>query len=186
MRQYACQVFGSGVLGSGSSFVRPDGKDGSQSIHGVGHVWRVGVHARELAEALRLPPWEREALRLAALWHDIGRTCDGRDDFHGAKSAGKVVGLGLHRGVRTTTLAVALFAVTYHSAPDPVGEEAVEGEDDPDATLRVFRLLKDADGLDRLRLGEHKLDVRQLRHAESRHRVARARELLRGHCPSHG
>lgn len=173
----------SDLLPDAAWFVRPDGKDGASGIHGVGHVWRVGVHARELAEALRLPPLEREALRLAALWHDIGRTCDGRDDLHGAKSAGKVAGLGLHRGVDARTLAVALFAVTYHSAPDRVGEDAAEGEDDPDATLRVFRVLKDADGLDRLRLGEHKLDVRQLRHAEARRRVARAWELLRSPGP---
>lgn len=165
-------------------YMRPDGEDGSATIHGVAHAWRVGVHARELAAALRLPPWEREALRLAALWHDIGRDSDGRDYFHGGKSAGKVVGLGLHLGVEPVTLEVALLAVTFHSADDRWGEEAAEGASEPESALRVFRVLKDADALDRVRLGAKSLNTEMLRFAQSKRRVERAWELLRSPCPS--
>ena len=47
---------------------------------------------------------------------------------------------------------------------------------DPEAALRVFRVLKDADALDRVRLGD--LDVSYLRFPESVQRVDRAWELL--------
>lgn len=50
---------------------------------------------------------------------------------------------------------------------------------DPTRALRVFRNLKDADALDRVRLGEDDLDTKQLRFRQSRHRVERAWVLLR-------
>jgi len=46
-----------------------------------------------------------------------------------------------------------------------------------ESALRVFRLLKDADALDRVRLGD--LDVNYLRFPVSHARVDRAWELLR-------
>ena len=157
-------------------FRRPDGRDGSRGIHGVGHTVRVMVHATELGEALRVAAWELQALERAALWHDIGRTNDGGDYYHGAKSAGKVVGLGLHANVPPHVLEAALYAVTHHSGDEGHGERAAARLSDPDAALRIFRILKDADGLDRVRLGD--LDVNQLRHPVSRMRVGRAEELL--------
>ncbi|TLM94747.1 MAG: HD domain-containing protein, partial [Actinobacteria bacterium] len=56
-----------------SWFVRPDGSNGATGIHGTGHVRRVGIHAAAIAEALDFSQLECEALRFAALWHDIGR-----------------------------------------------------------------------------------------------------------------
>jgi hypothetical protein len=163
-----------------SWFLRPDGDDGSNGIHGVGHTTRVLIHALELAQDLDIPPWEREVLSLAALWHDIGRTDDGADYYHGAKSAGKVVGLGLHRGLDQLTVETALHAVTHHSGSEQHAERGVHWLSAPESALRVFRLLKDADGLDRVRLGERgDLDVRCLRHDVSKRRVERAWELLR-------
>ncbi|MBK9518151.1 MAG: hypothetical protein IPO09_12540 [Anaeromyxobacter sp.] len=159
-------------------FIRPDGEDGSATIHGVGHVTRVTVHAVELATQLGLAGWQVEAARLAGLWHDIGREHDGGDYFHGGRSAGKAVGLGLHLGVEPRTLEVALFAVTYHAVEDHWGEEASELTSDPAATLAVYRVLKDADALDRVRFGRHRLDVRQLRHPEARVRIERAVQLV--------
>lgn len=73
-------------------------------------------------------------------------------------------------------LAVALHAVTHHSGSEEHGERSARDLGDPDAALRVFRILKDADGLDRVRLGN--LDVSYLRFPLSRLRVARAEALL--------
>jgi exopolyphosphatase/pppGpp-phosphohydrolase len=129
-----------------------------------------------IAEGENFAPWEREALALAALWHDIGRDQDDVDYYHGAKSAGKVVGLGLHRGVDSQLREIALFVVTHHSGSETHAESAASHVFDPSAALRVFRILKDADGLDRVRLGD--LDPRYLRLEVSRHRVKYAHELL--------
>lgn len=158
-------------------FVRPNGIDGSHGIHGIPHALRVWVHADALAADLDLPAWEREAVCLAAIWHDIGRTDDGTDYYHGAKSAGKVVGLGLHEGVDPIVLETALYAVTHHSGSEEHGEQGAVWTSDPVASLRVFRVLKDADALDRVRLGD--LDDSYLRYAPSCLRVDRAYELLR-------
>jgi hypothetical protein len=144
------------------------------------HTRRVMIHAEEIATALGAEPRVREAAVLAALWHDIGRTDDGGDYYHGAKSAGKVVGLGLHRGLPPPVVELALLAVTHHSGGEEYGVRAAEEfPDDPDAALLVFRILKDADGLDRVRLGD--LDVTRLRLPGSDRRVDRAEDLLRLH-----
>jgi hypothetical protein len=134
-------------------------------------------HAAEIADALGVAAWERETVVLAALWHDIGRTHDGGDYYHGAKSAGKVVGLGLHRGLERVHVDLALYAVTHHSGDEAHGERAAGWFDDAEAALRIFRILKDADGLDRVRL--HDLDPSMLRLPGSADRVRRAEELLR-------
>ena len=101
-------------------FIRPHGEDGSGGIHGLMHTRRVMIHAVEIAEALRVERWIREVVVRAALWHDIGRTDDGRDYYHGAKSAGKVVGLGLHRDLPPSIASLALLVVTHHSGGEDV------------------------------------------------------------------
>jgi hypothetical protein len=159
-------------------FIRPDGHDGSHTIHGVAHTARVHTHATEIAEALDLHEWEREALHYAALWHDIGRTGDGVDPTHGALSAAKVCELDLDEGVRPRIVRLAIFAVTYHSTHDDYAHAAVEGAEDAEACLRVFNVLKDADGLDRVRLGDGDLDPSFLRFPVSKTRIDRAWELL--------
>ncbi|MHB1018101.1 MAG: HD domain-containing protein [Coriobacteriia bacterium] len=161
-----------------SWFDRPDGSSGAHGIHGIAHTRRVWIHTQEIAEALGLADWQFEALHYAALWHDIGRTQDGVDYYHGAKSAGKVQGLGLHAGIDPRTRDTALYAITHHCGSEEHGRSAATWLPDPDGALAVFLVLKDADGLDRVRLGRDELDVSQLRFGVSKERVARARELL--------
>jgi hypothetical protein len=67
--------------------------------------------------------------------------------------------------------------VTHHCGDEGHAERGAHRTPDPASTWQVFRVLKDADGLDRVRLGD--LDVSQLRHDISRTRVPRAHELLR-------
>ena len=86
----------------------------------------------------------------------------------------------------------ALYAVTHHCGDEEHGESAAQrvefwaaGDDgvercevvDSASALKVFRVLKDADGLDRVRLKD--LNPARLRYDESRERVDRAWELLR-------
>ena len=171
-------------------FRRASGCDASESIHGLGHTRRVMIHARAIAQAEGFLAWEQEAVFRAALWHDIGRTDDSADYYHGAKSAGKVLALGLHQGLEPQVYETALFAVTHHSGSEPHGERAArrlqffqpKGESfrrvliPVDSALRVFRALKDADALDRVRLGD--LDESYLRFPSSRERVDLASALL--------
>ncbi len=173
-------------------FVRPNGFDAAATIHGMGHTRRVLIHASAIAEALALSESQREALEYAACWHDIGRTNDGVDYYHGAKSAGKAVALGLHEGLDPCVRELALYAITHHSGNEEHGglaafhlgyyEDSGDADGwrwcaiDPDSALLVFSVLKDADALDRVRLGD--LDASYLRTEPARGMIDRAWELL--------
>jgi len=148
-------------------------------IHGVSHTQRVLTHARAIAEQVELTPLERQAVLQAAAWHDIGRTHDGRDWTHGMKSVTKVLDLRLHERHERELLDLAFFAMEYHAMWDHVGERRAILRADSVVALRVLRVLKDADGLDRVRLGPRGLDPEQLRFECSRGMVERAWELYR-------
>ena len=171
-------------------FLRASGYDASGSIHGMNHTRRVMIHAGGIARAEGFAPWEGQALMHAARWHDIGRTHDGVDYYHGAKSAGKVLALDLHRGLAPQVYEAALAAVTHHSGSEEHGERAMAYLEffqmggsgyrrhrvPAEGAMRVFRALKDADALDRVRLGD--LDTSYLRFASSLLRVDIAWQLL--------
>ena len=171
-------------------FCRASGYNASASIHGVGHTRRVMIHALAIAQAEGFLAWEQQAAFRAALWHDIGRTDDSADYYHGAKSAGKVLALGLHQGLEPKIYETALFAVTHHSGSEAHGERAARRLEyylpdgstlrrvliPVDSALRVLRALKDADALDRMRLGD--LDESYLRFPSTRERVDIASVLL--------
>ena len=59
------------------------------SIHGISHVRRVLIHAQAIAAARDIDADWFESLVLAAAWHDIGRTHDGREPEHGPNSVAK-------------------------------------------------------------------------------------------------
>lgn len=162
-------------------FARPFGQAGWDGIHGLGHTVRVRTHADAIARGLELDERERAAIDAAAMWHDIGRTHDNIDYYHGAKSAGKVVAFGLERGLEPSVAEMALYAVTHHSGSERHAESAATHLRAPESALRVLRVLKDADALDRVRI--HDLDVTYLRFPFSHTRVSAAQDLLREYDP---
>ena len=139
----------------------------ASTLHGQAHVARVMVHAFRLIEATA---WTEEAPRLwaAVYLHDIARTHDGRSDCHGRDAMQKFETLPHLRelfaqgGVQDGDYAPIHTAVVHHSLPEELGREHPH--------WRLTSLLKDADGLDRVRLGD--LDPRYLRNPQ-------AREMLR-------
>lgn len=152
------------------------------AIHGITHVRRVLVHAQAIAAARDIDPDWFESLVLAVSWHDIGRTHDGREPEHGPNSAARARALGLGQGVDPQILGRALFAIEWHSVPDHHALDhaaTLPRTHRPEAgtLLRVLWLLKDADGLDRVRIDD--LDPDQLRYEESAAFVDRAWELYR-------
>ncbi len=156
-------------------FERPD------SIHGISHIRRVLIHAQAISAARDIDPDWFESLVLAAAWHDIGRTHDGWEPEHGPNSAAKVKALGLDRGVHPFILARTLFAIEWHSVADRHALDHALTMDpghrpEVGTLLRVLWLLKDADGLDRVRIND--LDPGQLRYEESLGFVERAGRLL--------
>ena len=144
----------------------------ASTLHGPAHVGRVLIHALRLVEATGLVE-EMPSLWAAVYLHDIARTHDGSEPRHGANAWARLSTLPQVRdlftrgGVRDSDLPGIQAAVTRHSRGEPG-----EGEDH----RRLIELLKDADGLDRVRLGD--LDPTYLRIPAARGMVGFARRLL--------
>ena len=162
------------------------------SLHGVCHTQRLHIHAQRLTRELGWAELDAQLALKAALWHDIGRTDDGEDDGHGAQSAARAAQLGLTEALAPADAATVLFAVFFHCLPDETAEEEAprwheerEGRGarrlpDPGQALRILWLLKDADALDRVRLGggAYEVDSSALRHDCTCAMVGFAEELL--------
>ena len=131
-------------------------------LHGQAHVGRVMVHALRLVAATGFVG-EVSRLWAAVYLHDIARQHDGRCSRHGGDAWDRLAQLPDVRallargGVRDTDHPAIEYAVRTHCSdePDPAGSH-----------YRLAALLKDADGLDRVRLND--LKVRMLRHQEAR------------------
>lgn len=145
-------------------FLRPETID---SIHGIMHETRVLIWQELLARILMKDGvvLDQEALRWAAATHDTQRIDDGIDFPHGQRAA-----VWVHQQLNQTILATSLETVVYlcawHVPPDTNAPEMTP-------TLATF---KDADGLDRVRLGD--LDPRMLRWERSKQLLLPLAEAL--------
>ena len=139
-------------------------------IHGVPHTTRVLLLADRLAGMIAAPGAIRgEELRWAATVHDVGRVDDGVDPGHGGRSAYWV--RAKLADVRPASAAINLRFVAelcrWHERQDQEIERL---------SLELL-ILKDADALDRARLGD--LDPRRLRLARSHDLIDEAMRLER-------
>ena len=130
-------------------------------VHGRGHIHRTLLYAALIAWKEGLEEDDVRQFFRAAAYHDVGRSSDGFDLYHGARSALRLEAL---TGVSGEDLTELQAAVSAHARPDSDMESILRAyapEDYP-RTLKLTRLLKDADNLDRVRLGD--LKTRYLRH----------------------
>lgn len=144
-------------------------------VHGSGHIHRVLLFAALIAWKEGLTEADIRQYFRAASYHDVGRTFDGYDIYHGARSSLKLEGL---TGCTGEDLIELKAAVTAHARPDRDMEtilHSFQPEDYP-RTLELTRLLKDADNLDRVRLGD--LKDKFIRHDSAKDLVPFAWRLL--------
>ena len=115
------------------------------TIHGVGHMTRVFILQELLCDGLEKQgvSVNREVTRYAAMAHDVGRMNDGRDIEHGCRSA---TWIKKHLASKMTpeVLDMVTYCVHWH----------VPSDDEAPVMTTELRVLKDADGLDRVRLGD--------------------------------
>lgn len=142
---------------SGSLFSDPDG------IHGVQHARRVLLLALLLAHLESCTYRDAEVLAHAAAYHDIGRSGDGEDEVHGQASAEKASRLKLLSRLEPDDAALAKHLMALHCVPDDRAFDQIARlvPSEPERARRLLVILKDADGLDRVRLRD--LDPRYLR-----------------------
>lgn len=143
------------------------------TLHGQAHVSRVMIHAMRLIEVTGRHEY-RAQLWASVFLHDLARTHDGVCHRHGADAAQRLRDEpGLQQRLTEAGLVEADYpaieaAVTAHSAPKEVSRDHQHWP--------LIALLKDADGLDRVRLGD--LDSRYLRNAEAKTMVPFAQALF--------
>lgn len=135
-------------------------------IHGVGHMARVFILQELICNQLEDEGTavNRQATRFGAMAHDVGRHDDGRDLEHGRRSA-EWMQENLADKMPPETLDVATYIVHWHVPPD----------DEAPVMTTELKVLKDADGLDRARLGD--LDPSYLRTNAAKNLVKVAQQL---------
>lgn len=152
-------------------------------MHGLGHIERTILQGGFCAMEEGLDRSDTALLLLACSYHDVGRQDDWMDDLHGWRSAQRI---GAITGRTGEDLKLLQGAVDAHSRKEAVLRETVAGYHPADLNraVRLAQLLKDADGLDRVRLGD--LDPSYLRRETSRSRAGLAFEVYRRYQQSIG
>ena len=144
-------------------------------VHGVGHVERVLLHGAFCAMENELNEEDTRLLLDACSYHDVGRVSDWLDYEHGRRSALRLAALTGHNG---EDLKLIQAAVDAHSRKDQDMEATLLSYHpaDFDRCKNLAELLKDADGLDRVRIQD--LDIRFLRRPGSADRAPFAQYLF--------
>ncbi len=159
------------------------------SLHGPGHIERVMLLGALIAWRVSLCDIDTQLLLTACSYHDIGRMHDGVDDDHGRRSAKKLREMShLIPPVLTGYDLRILFAIiTAHSLPSAdkydIGVRYHIPTEQKDRYLELAACLKDADNLDRVRLGD--LEISHLRHEVSVDLAPFARELYAKYTQGH-
>jgi hypothetical protein len=156
-----------------SFFKHPDG------IHGVLHTKRVLLHMYLLAKEMDLSDEDVNLLSWAVTYHDIGRVHDEEDLEHGFESVKKIESHSLPLDCEDEDLQIANFIMRYHAMDDEIGLDYLKGCDeiqDKRRAEKLFRIFKDADGLDRVRTGD--LDPEYLRNEYAKRLILVAKEFF--------
>jgi hypothetical protein len=155
----------------------PENFDHHSNLHGINHTYRVMYHCLELGELTNMIFKARLAF-MAAFIHDMARRHDGFCTAHGAWAAQRKLHLfnNLFReeGASEADVALISTAVINHSLPTELPGTNPAAE--------ITALLKDADALDRIRLGEDNLRPEYLRFRESHLLINSSKELFY-RCP---
>lgn len=139
------------------------------SIHSHAHCERVLLYAMMLGD--KLMPGDEAALTIlahAAIFHDTQRYDEWADVGHGARAA-----VFYKEFCRTHKEVVfmpeAVYVMGYHDRDDRVGREAIQRDfsAQEERMLLLYSIFKDADALDRWRLGRRALDINRLRSDEA-------------------
>lgn len=160
---------------SSVKYNRPD-----SLIHGMGHYERVLLYALMVAE--KELPGDEEAMEIlahAAVWHDSRRLDEYLDTGHGARAA-----VYYHEYCSVNPEFKCHPEVEdimrYHDIDDRIGNERIQRDfgDRAEYVKKLYHIFKDADALDRWRLGDTGLDPKFLRTDTARNLTSFSRKLV--------
>lgn len=133
------------------------------TIHGKDHELRVLLLCLIESEMLKLPMSDRRILATAAIYHDTQRKNDWSEPEHGQNSKNYY-----HQNTKKPDPIVE-FLCEYHCLPDELGYQEIKNNrklsKNREQTTLLFKIFKDCDGLDRVRLGNirKEMDLNQYR-----------------------
>jgi len=139
--------------------------------HGVNHVRRVAFFGGLLADLGNLSKKDKEILLTAIRYHDIGRENDGEDSEHGKKSVQKLENIKGYQRLPDEDKQLIRFMIEQHSIEGKENDKAILELDEGKRERYKMMLdyIKDADKLDRVRLGGYDgLDSSRLALPESK------------------
>lgn len=152
-----------------------------RGIHGISHTKRVLLHALNLAFELDLDEYDTKILATISNYHDIGRTNDDEDPYHGQESVKKISLFNLYGDdFDNDEIEIMNAIIEVHCISDEEGYERINQLPEllQERATTLFTVFKDADGLDRVRLRD--LDSNYLRHNVSKERILFAEHLFKG------
>lgn len=143
-------------------------------IHTKHHCARVLLYALIIASQLELNEKEKDALGAAAAFHDSRRQDDWLDVGHGQRAADAYRDFCYLNSFPFDER--TYFVMAFHDRNDEIGISEIEKRELLNGVL-LYQIFKDADGLDRFRLGPNALDVDMLRTEQAKELVELAKEL---------
>lgn len=144
-------------------------------VHGLGHIERTMLHGAMCAASEGLSREDTALLMDMCSYHDTGRNSDWLDNAHGYRSS---LNLARLTGRQGDELCCIMAGVEAHSLGDRVMQQVLDRHAPADMARarRLAELLKDSDGLDRVRIND--LNPAFLRREASRERAAFAQYLF--------
>lgn len=149
-------------------------------IHAKPHCERVLLYA--LIMGKKIFGDDRDALTAlahASIFHDTRRQDDYLDTGHGARAA-VYYRQFCEQHPEMHYYPEAAYLMRYHDLNDNKGREAIIRDfgNDAQRVLKLYDIFKDADALDRWRLGRHGLDPKYLRTPEAKSLIRYARHIV--------
>lgn len=152
----------------------------SSTIHTKNHAERVLLYALLLGEKVL---GDQEAsltiLSHAAIFHDTCRHDDGLDVGHGARAA-VYYQKYCKEHTKLPFIKASALIMKYHDRNDEKGIDGIfkAMPEQAEHVHRLYRIFKDADALDRFRLGPNGFDARFIRNQEALQLVDFAKSLI--------
>lgn len=157
--------------------IRPGYFMNESHLHGKLHTYRVMCHVLLLGKKINLDHQTKLAF-CAAFVHDMARRHDGFCLMHGPRAARikvpEFIPLFKKYGLNDEDISVIKTAVSNHSQYIDLNKKHPH--------YLVTALLKDADALDRVRLGHGNLNARFLRLPETQGMITFSHQLFDGTC----
>lgn len=146
--------------------------------HTKTHCARVLLLALLIGHQKGLSEEEKDALGMAAVFHDSRRLDDGIDRGHGSRAAEYYKDYCRKHDLRYD--GQTYYITYYHDQDDSLGlSEIKKSSSLSERAVLLYQIFKDADALDRFRLGPDAMDVNFLRTKEAYQLIDFAKYLLR-------